>query len=503
MKTPWIVGLSLVIGCGTIKMDDRVDGSRGANDAQPGDGAAGDTANDAGRGGGSSGGAGGASMATDAGQDISVTDGAPSADAPRSDGTSGNDVVTIDIPSLVDAPIADTLGDIQTSIDVSSDGRGTGGSAGSGGSGGGGATGGTAGTGGTGGSSGGNAGTGGSTGGNAGTGGSSGGNAGTGGSAGGNAGTGGTGGAVDAGCMESDQAFCSRLGKNCEAVTAPSCGQSKTVNCGACTGVMGCVDHVCQTPFCQWTSYTATNDLRFSRTNIYDAVVAASVNARSLLLQASPAACDAPNYNLYDETATPGVYATPLDITTWWNNNTLGWAALTGDGLGIVTVSADNKTFARASRAALNIPFLATPSTTEFANINAAIAASTAYCNGLAISANGLEFYYTLIGSGTVADGTYRSIRTSTSDLFPNGSPLPEIPLEYNGLSAISPDGLALFMIKGYSGAIFTRGSTSAQFGNPVTLDGWNHKPGRDCTLFGTGSSGGCFAQDIFLFAHP
>jgi hypothetical protein len=304
--------------------------------------------------------------------------------------------------------------------------------------------------------------------------------------------------------MESDQAFCSRLGKDCEAVTAQSCGQSKTVDCGACTGAMGCVDHVCQTPVCQWTTYTGTIDTRFSRGQLYDAVVAASVNARSLLLQASPAACDAPNYNLYDETATPGVYATPLDITAWWNANTLGWAALTADGLGIITASYDSKTLARASRAALNVPFSSTPSTTEFANINAAIAAtSTGGSRGLAISANDLELYYAIAATGTVADGVYRSIRTSTSAVFPNGSRLQEIAAEYDGVSAIAPDGLTLFLTKGYSGAIFTRNSTSAQFGNPVALTGWHHKPGRDCILFGTDSPGGCSNQDIFLYTHP
>jgi hypothetical protein len=42
----------------------------------------------------------------------------------------------------------------------------------------------------------------------------------------------------DGGCTpEPETAFCTRLGKNCDNVTAPdNCGTSRTVNCGACSG---------------------------------------------------------------------------------------------------------------------------------------------------------------------------------------------------------------------------------------------------------------------------
>jgi len=48
---------------------------------------------------------------------------------------------------------------------------------------------------------------------------------------------------------ETDTTFCSRLGKNCESVTAnDNCGTSRTINCGTCTQGQSCQDNVCGTP---------------------------------------------------------------------------------------------------------------------------------------------------------------------------------------------------------------------------------------------------------------
>jgi hypothetical protein len=54
-------------------------------------------------------------------------------------------------------------------------------------------------------------------------------------------------GTPDGGCQsESDQSFCTRLGKNCDSLTAfDNCGDSRTVSCGTCYGA--CLANVCDT----------------------------------------------------------------------------------------------------------------------------------------------------------------------------------------------------------------------------------------------------------------
>ncbi len=53
---------------------------------------------------------------------------------------------------------------------------------------------------------------------------------------------GGSGAANECGCKaEADAAFCTRLGKDCQAVTASdNCGVARTADCGACTGALTC-----------------------------------------------------------------------------------------------------------------------------------------------------------------------------------------------------------------------------------------------------------------------
>src|SRR5262245_17000995 len=70
----------------------------------------------------------------------------------------------------------------------------------------------------------------------------SGGTSATGGSAGG-----GSDASNDACVPETDQQFCSRIGKSCEVVTGiDNCGATRAPNCGTCSTGMGCVDNVCQ-----------------------------------------------------------------------------------------------------------------------------------------------------------------------------------------------------------------------------------------------------------------
>jgi hypothetical protein len=492
MKTSWMLGLTLVVGCGSISAengtgdaastkdapntdDSRADhnvsgGTGGGTGGSTGGGTGGSTDGGSGGGGGSledaNGGSGGrpdVNSTPDAG---TVVDASRPNDVISSEGSTGpdtrQDTVTIDVAvndsRTVDASVPDSGG-------------GTGGTGG-GGTGGGG----TAGTGGTGGTGGG--------------------------------GTGGTGGsgmdaAIDLGCpAETDQQFCTRLGKNCETVSGTdNCGGSRDVNCGSCGAGKGCVDHVCKTPVCNSLTYTSEIFMPLSVGNIMDFMIAGSSNAQSLLYARSPTACQTPlSIFLADETSPGNGNYFPRDMSAWWSTNAVGWAALSGDGLTIVVNVAQN--YGEAHRPALQAVNFGAISTTAYTAINNFLGGSAAVLNGHVISTSGFEFFYSITGLGAGMDGVYRATRSATTSAFSAGTRMTAIAPTYDSIAGISSDGLTLFMNQQYSGSIFTRNSTSAEFTNPngTALAGWHHKPGPGCTLFATNTSGGCSAQDIFKY---
>jgi hypothetical protein len=93
--------------------------------------------------------------------------------------------------------------------------------------------------------------------------------------------------------------------------------------------------------------------------------------------------------------------------------------------------------------------------------------------------------------------------------MFSVGTKLMFIDPVYNGVSAVSADGLALFVSKSNGGTVFTRNSLSAEFSNPngsnppPQLEGWMHKPGRGCVLFATKDGpAGCQNDDLWKYSH-
>jgi hypothetical protein len=506
MKTSWMLGLALVAGCGTIKIDRSAGEAGKVNDAG-GDSTTADqsTSTDA-------------SGATD--DDASVVDSGDLEAASSPDGAAV-DAGSVDAAVPPDTSVAlDARSETRGAVDVgSSDTTVPDSAGGNGGSGGTTGTGGGSGTGGGGkGGAGGTGGTsadGGDTGG-AGTAGAGGAGAGGGGTdGGGTGGSGGTGGigvdaAIDMGCpAESDSAFCARLGKTCEMVTAAdNCGKERSANCGSCSALQGCVDHVCKTPVC--TVYSYSQDIFFSLStgNVAEGMIAASANAQSIIFMRNQTQCGADNYFYLADETTPGKSdydpAKLIDLTSWWTNHGVLWAALSGDGLTIVV--AQGNAFAESSRSALQTAFSSPPVAAEYTAINTLIAGMGATYRGHAISTNGLEFYYSISGGTVGTDGLYRATRPVTSTSFSAGARVASIDPVYDGVSAISSDGLTLFMNQGFAGAIFTRKSTSAEFSNPngtsppPPLAGWHHKPGPGCTLFATNASGACLTQDIWHY---
>jgi hypothetical protein len=313
---------------------------------------------------------------------------------------------------------------------------------------------------------------------------------------------------VDARCvLETDQEFCARLGKNCETTTGTdNCAVLRAANCGTCAAGMGCVDHVCKTPVCSSFTYSSAVFAPFSLTGTSDFAIATSAGGESILYAQSPAPdCSTAVTYLADE-ITPGSRTyTSRSLSSWLDTHGVTGQALSGDGLTLITLSKDYATFQAADRSALQLIDFGAPSAVDFKAVNAMLVGTTGLLRGGVISADGLEFCYTLFGGGIAMDGIYCSKRVATSSRFSPGARLIGVDASYTDVTGISSDRLTLFVFKPWAGFVFTRSSTNAEFSNPngpnlpPQLAGWQHKPLADCaTLLATDAvGGGCANGDI------
>jgi hypothetical protein len=176
-------------------------------------------------------------------------------------------------------------------------------------------------------------------------------------------------------------------------------------------------------------------------------------------------------------------------------------------GLTMITTSADAKSLGEATRSALNLIDFGAVSSADYAAVNGFLAGTSGTFAGTAISASGLELYYGVTGISSTSDGVYRSTRSALGAAFSVGQRIPSIDATYQ-VSGISSDRLTLFVTANWAGYVFTRNSTSVEFSNPngtgtpPTLQGWQHKPGRNCALFATYSPGGCLNQEIYYMTR-
>ena len=297
------------------------------------------------------------------------------------------------------------------------------------------------------------------------------------GGAGGTTATGGVGGSC---ATETDAQFCARLGKSCEMFAGTdSCGAPRNANCGTCAEHhMGCVVNVCQTPVCNTAaSYLSTPYAPFSVANQEEVDRRRQLQQAKSIAYARSAAgtCEMFTVYLADETAPDSGAYTSRDITSWITTNSIFHAtgemgALSGDGLTFVGFSADQTKIESAKRSALQLIDFGTPSTADFVTVNGFVAGTLRppSCSATpAISADGLELYYTINGISTAADGIYRSVRASTTVPFPAGQRDTALTTDYEYVSGISSDRLTLFLFKGFGSYLFTRSSTSAEWSNP------------------------------------
>jgi hypothetical protein len=329
------------------------------------------------------------------------------------------------------------------------------------------------------------------------------GGAGTGGLAG--SGAGGAGG----GCSpESDAQLCASLGKSCEMASGTdNCGTTRTANCGTCPSTMGCVDQVCQTPVCTTFNYSNAPYTAGNRTGMEDVVIAAS-NGESLVYGQAPGTCGSFNVYVADETAPDSGVYTPRDVTPWITTNNVinNEIGMSGDGLTLVLLSADRTTISSAQRSALQLIDFGTPSSADFKTINGFLTGTSGQFRAPVLSPDGRELYYTIANLSTAVNGIYHATRPSSTGLFPAGKLIPVLTTDYEYVTGVSSDRLAIFVFKGFGGFVFTRTSTSGDFVNPNApntppqLGGWQHKPFQNCaTLFFMTSPGGCANEDLYF----
>src|SRR5262245_1094488 len=76
------------------------------------------------------------------------------------------------------------------------------------------------------------------------------------------------------------------------------CGQARSVDCGACTGGMGCVVGTCKTPQCTTFTYTSAPFPNMSRTGVEDSIGGATPDAQVVLYVQTVGASGCGNYHL-------------------------------------------------------------------------------------------------------------------------------------------------------------------------------------------------------------
>jgi hypothetical protein len=150
-----------------------------------------------------------------------------------------------------------------------------------------------------------------------------------------------------------------------------------------------------------------------------------------------------------------------------------------------------------------------TASDADFVNINQQTMGNSDVFRSPTLSADGLEFWYSVLRTGA-PEVPYYSVRTSTSVPFPAPTAAPAPVSTSTTPSGISADRLALFIWDGsFQGKVFTRASTSDPFTNPnapaapPTLTGWAQRPIANCTkLVGMTSTGGCANEDVIVLTR-
>jgi hypothetical protein len=316
---------------------------------------------------------------------------------------------------------------------------------------------------------------------------------------------------------ETDMAFCARLGKNCGSVMdADNCDQIRTAECGACSGgtPVCSATNVCVAPECG-TSFVGTagtpiTDLNLP--NIQSALLGVAANGGSVLYLRATTACVTSGSDLL--IADEAVAGTPPYVihSLGSNPNLAGFSrveesmTLSADGLTIVGVGTDNRSFLTSSRSAVGGTDFSAASAGLFATLNISLPAAPATVSWPLLSHDGLGFTFRIDGSDANTNGIYETTRTATTAAFPPATKLPGAIQTFESISGMSSDRLTAFVAMNFGTQIVTRPAVDQPFtaaaGSTPPGNAFRIVPIAGCgLLFGTCEPGGCNNEGICTWA--
>jgi hypothetical protein len=322
-----------------------------------------------------------------------------------------------------------------------------------------------------------------------------------------------------AGCVaETDVAFCTRLGKGCDPVTAlDNCGTMRTTDCGTCSAPTGaCIANTCTIPQCADGAgaykFPATGTVVASLhvNNIQEALLGISADAKSILfLRGAPCVTTAQTLYIGDD-PTGQLNYTLKDLTNVATLSTFAQIeeqmTLTGDGLTIIGTSTTG-VLQSSTRSASGQTNFSAPTSVPFAAVNAALPAG-GKLEWPFLSRDGKVLTFNVSNATMVSqNGVYQAVRASTAAAFPAATMLTGDASLYGGLSGISDDRMTAFGATGSFGTVvLSRSSLTQPFvtNASATSPGaaWRVIPTSSCAfVIGTCEPGGCIREDICTWA--
>ena len=327
--------------------------------------------------------------------------------------------------------------------------------------------------------------------------------------------------AADGPCVvETDAAFCARLGRTCENVTSSdNCGTVRTATCGACSGATpACVDNVCKAPVCG-ADYGGTGTTVTTLTAMGagpQGLLGVSATGASVLYLQPAAGCYAPGVPLILADAAAAAFPAPPAYTQKQNISALPNLAafsklqqsmtLTPDGLTIIGAGTANNAFFSTKRSAVFLTDFTPAVAGELATLNAAIPAGASVAYPVR-SADGLAFYYQVAGATTASEnGIYEALRAQTTVPFSAGQKMPANVQAFEAVTGISSDRMTLFVTAAFATSILSRTSTFQPFvlsGATGPTQAFRVVPLAGCSaLLGTCEPGGCAAETICVWTR-
>lgn len=317
----------------------------------------------------------------------------------------------------------------------------------------------------------------------------------------------------DACVAETDGQFCARVGATCEAATRnDNCGTTRTVNCGTCSGGDVCVENACRGPVCSTLAFPVrTLVSSLNDTSTQDTLAGVSADGKTVLWQRGTCGSGLPVQRLLIGDSNGGAFAV-TDLTDVAALAPLaveaeGAITLTPDGLGLIGISDDGRSFIRATRPSVGSTNFGQLTNVDFAALNVDVQKKMHFP---VISSDGLAFYFRMDDVVNPSNtGLYETIRTSTAVPFPVAMKMPAPIQAHEMVTGISADRLTLFLQdKFFPTIVLTRRRVSDPFTNPnapgpvPVIAGFHIRPLGDCqSLMGTYTAGGCVGQELAIFS--